>query len=311
MPRSSFSLTAPRRVLCALCSVPLLLLGGFLSGAPAGDAPVGEAPKAGGGPVIRPDARSEKGPAKDGVADLRIPVQEMIARVDQVLRVPNGLLTGRLSAITRAGDSSVWEFSLYKRNLKIRDIAESVLLYQFSSKRRGLEAKVLYREDGEVVWLWDATRRQLFRKRDLEKFQGVLGTSFTFLDLSGSGYQAGYSGRSVRLTEVGGARLARLSMVPINPGRYSKLILLANPAERYRPLRIDYHDRDRILFKTLNFQYGELLDRKSGNTGAAALPTRLEMLDLKNGMISRIEYFTLDVSVAPEDAFFDPEFLNR
>ena len=260
--------------------------------------------------MISPAGKSGAVLPKEG-GELRIPVQEMIARVDQVLRVPSGLLTGRLSAVTRTGDAAVWEFSLYKKNLKVRDIAETVLLYQFSSKRRGLEAKVLYREDGEVVWLWDAVRRQLFRKRDLEKFQGVLGTSFTYLDLSGSGYQAGYSGRSVRLTEAEGTRLARLSMVPINPGRYSRLVLLANPDRSYRPLRLDYHDRDRVLFKTLNFQYGELLDRKSGGAGTATLPTRLEMLDLKNGMISRIEYFTLDVSVTPEDAFFDPEFLNR
>ncbi len=251
------------------------------------------------------------GPGKEEPADLRIPVQEMIARVDQVLRVPAGLLTGRLTAVTRSGDSAVWEFSLHKKGLKHGEIAETVMLYQFSSKRRGLEAKVLYREDGEVVWLWDAPRRQLFRKRDLEKFQGVLGTGFTFLDLSGSGYQAGYSGRSVRLLPEGGKRLARLMMTPINPGLYSSLVLLANPDESYRPLRIDYHDRERILFKTLNFQYGELLDRKTGRTGAGNLPTRLEMLDLKNGMISRIEYFTLDVSVSPEDAFFDPEYLNR
>ena len=307
MERKRKSVSLFTYALAFLPGVALVLLVAGLSGAP----PVSR----GGAPVLGPDVKSGKdAPAPDSSrseAELRIPVQEMIARVDQVLRVPVGLLTGRLSVVTRTGDAAVWEFSLYKKNLRVRDIAETVLLYQFSSKRRGLEAKVLYREDGEVVWLWDAVRRQLFRKRDLEKFQGVLGTSFTFLDLAGSGYQAGYSGRSVRLVQAEGTRLARLSMVPINPGRYSRLVLLANPQERYRPLRIDYHDRDRVLFKTLNFQYGELLDRKSGGTGGATLPTRLEMLDLKNGMISRIEYFTLDVSVAPQDAFFDPEFLNR
>lgn len=241
----------------------------------------------------------------------KIPIQEMIARVDLVLRVPEGLLTGRLSVINKSGESYVWDFSLYKKTMRQKDLTETAMLYQFSSTRRGLEAKVLYREDGETVWLWDAVRARIFRKRDLEKFQGVLGTGFTFLDLANAGFQAGYTGRTARFEKQGEALLAQLTMAPINPGRYSRLVLLARPADGYQPVRMDYHDRDRVLFKTLRFQYGDLLDKSNGRTAKVNLPVRLEMLSLANGTISRLEYFTFDSRVAPTDAFFDPEYINR
>jgi len=103
----------------------------------------------------------------------------------------------------------------------------------------------------------------------------------------------------------------RLTMAPINPGRYTKLVLLADHQARYRPIRIDYHGRNKILFKSLNFHYGDILHKKSGRTKVISLPIRLEMFDLNSGMISRLEYFTLDDTISPEDAFFDPDFLGR
>ena len=236
----------------------------------------------------------------------------MIARVDQVLQIPNGLLTGRLSAITKTGETAVWDFSLYKKVITRDEIKQTAMLYIFSSKRRGLEAKILIRDDGDEIWLRDVVRNQLFRKRDLEKFQGVLNTGFSYQDISGSSFQASYSGRRAVAYRTRDKKIfTRLTMVPINPGRYKKLVLLADQSNKFRPIRIDYHKKYRILYKTLNFYYGDLLVKKTGRTQKVRLPTRLEMMDLSTGMISRLEYFTLDNTVSPNNAFFDPDFLNR
>ena len=241
-----------------------------------------------------------------------IPVQEILARVDFVMEIPRGLLTGRLTAITRAGDTAVWDFSLYKKTILRDGISQTVMLYLMSSKRRGLEAKILIREDGDEIWLWDVRRNQLFRKRDLERFQAVMNTGFSFLDICGSTFQATYTGRRAVVRKISEKRsFTMLTMVPINPGNYRKLEVKADQRASYQPERIDYYDRNRVMFKSLNFNYGELLDKKTGKNFKSKLPVRMEMLNLNSGMISRMEYFTLDKTVSPQAAFFDPDFLNR
>ena len=241
-----------------------------------------------------------------------IPVQEMLLRVDEVLKIPAGLLTGRLSAVTKTGKSAVWDFSLYRKTIVKDGLNQTAMLYVLSSKRRGLEAKILFRENGDEIWLWDAVRGRLFRKRDLEKYQGVLGTGFSYLELSGAEYQATYTGRRAVLLRTPDKKvMTRMTMVPINPGLYSKLRLLADQQKEYRPVRIDFHGRRKVLHKTLNFYYGDILLKDQGRTSKTRLPVRLEMLDLRTGVISRMEYFSVDKRVNPDNAFFDPDYLNR
>lgn len=251
-------------------------------------------------------AQQNPPPGNDNPADMRVtvPVQELIARVDAALRVRDGLYTGKLSAVTKKGDSAVWDFDLYKK--------DGSSLFQFSSQRRGLEAKVLYREEGEEIWLWDALRNQLFRKRDFEKYEGILGTSFSFIDLSGYSFQASYNGRQAVLLRSENSIFTRLTLLPILESGYSRLAVLADQRASYRPIRIDFHNRDGLLLKAMQFGYdGELLLKTSGKAGAVDFPARVECVDLNSGLISRLEYFTYDESVVPGDALFDPDFLNR
>lgn len=250
--------------------------------------------------------------AAEGKRFLRIPVQEMIARVDQVLRIPEGKLSGRLSVITRSGKTAAWDFTLHRKVIETEGFGRAAALYQFSSPRRGLEAKVLFLEDGEIIWLWDARRRLLYRKRDRERYESVLGSGFTYQDLSGVNYQASYTGRgAVLYRQRDGGIYTRLELAPINPGSYTRLLLLADHKNNFQPLRIDFHSRDRILFKTMFFRYGNILDSASGKNEQLELPVRLEVLDLNSGNISRLEYFTLDRKASPDIAFFDPDYLNR
>lgn len=239
-----------------------------------------------------------------GTEEIKIPIQEIIARVDVALRTPSGLLTGRMTAIQKTGETAIWDFNLYRKKNK--------MLFQFSSRRRGLEAKVLFLDEGEEIWLWDALRNQLFRKRDLEKYERILGTGFSYVDLSGYSFQANYNGRRVVLFKSGGKNYTRLTIEPIVEGSYAKLELLADQTQAYRPIRIDFHGRDTVLSKTMNFYYdSDVLMRKTGTTAKLSIPSRLEMVDLNNGAISRYEILSHDETVDPGDPLFDPDFLNR
>ncbi|MBX7056930.1 MAG: hypothetical protein K1X75_02610 [Leptospirales bacterium] len=277
---------------------------------------------------------SEPAPPSGGGA---LPVQEMVARADSSLSAAPGLYSGALSLVLKDGRSAQWDFVLYRR---LQDgIAE--MSYHFSSRRRGLEAKILYLENGEEVWLWDARRRLLARKRDFEKYESVLGSGFAYVDLSGYPLQDNYSGRDAvafrpanpselrqqieaadRARQQAGLNepprapgelsLSRLTITPIFESRYRRLVLIVDPARNFRPLRTDYFNLDNILFKTIQYYYdSSILNRATARAELTEMPCMLESLDLDQGAISRLEFYTFDSRVSPADALFDPEFLNR
>ncbi|HMU85636.1 MAG TPA: outer membrane lipoprotein-sorting protein [Leptospiraceae bacterium] len=226
------------------------------------------------------------------------PAQEWMGFLDKSLAVPEGLMTGRLTVSGKTGRSQVWDFNLYKKHTD--------LLYLFSTKRRGLELKLLYKSGGEVCWMWDLLRASLFRKRDLEKFEPVLGSGFSFMDLSGALYESQYE--PVDLRE---ASTMVLKIKPVLPSGYTE-ILAQMDREKKRPLRIDFHGKDKILIKTMRFTYDlPLLDPRARKRISMAAPAVQDVIDLETGRISRIEFFSLDRAVSPDDSLFIPEFLNR
>lgn len=307
--------TRKRRLLIALCpgllgllTLPILIQPGrWRTSIPCASCLLAQPAPAAPGEPAKPAAPAGPG-APDGVPvegkRVTVPIQEIIARVDQSFRFGDGILTGRLTAVTKSGSTAQWDFTMYNK--------EGKRLFQFSSSKRGLEAKILFREDGEEIWLWDASRAQLFRKRDYERFQSVMGTGFSYIDLSGYSLQANYNGSEAILYKTRDDNIfTRLSMRPIISSNYGKLVLLADQQKSYRPIRIDFHDRQGIMFKTMRQAYGQVLLKSSGKSGTLSSPNRLEVLHLKTGMITRFEVFTYDDSRLPKDTFFDPDYLNR
>ncbi len=279
------------------------------------------------GSAQSPDAAADQPPASAGLSAM--PVQEMVSRADSVLRLPAGLLTGSLSFVLKDGRSAQWDFTLHRRERE----GEAEMVYQFSSRRRGLEAKLLFRGDGEEIWFWDARRNSLSRRRDFEKYERLFGTGFSYIDLSGYPLQDNYSGREARtfrpaadselnaLREAGRppasaasrpTELLRIVVSPIFESRYRRMIVICDPAVEFRPLRADYFDLDDVLFKTMHYHYdAQVLNKATERSEAPIMPGMTEALDLDNGSISRLEFYTIDSRVSPADALFDPDFLNR
>ncbi len=226
------------------------------------------------------------------------PAQEWMGLLDRSLAVPEGLLTGRLTVSSRSGRSQVWDFNLYKKRTD--------LLYLFSTKRRGLELKLLYKSGGEICWMWDRLRASLFKKRDLEKFEPVLDSGFSYVDLSGALYESQYD--PVDLRE--GASMV-LKIKPLLASGYTE-IQAQMDKEKKRPVRMDFHGKDRVLIKTMRFTYDlPIYDPRARKRISMAAPAVMDVIDLETGRISRIEFFSLDTAVSPDDSLFIPEFLNR
>ncbi|MCE9499928.1 MAG: outer membrane lipoprotein-sorting protein [Leptospira sp.] len=227
--------------------------------------------------------------------------QEMLARLDQAVNPGTGLLKGTLTVIKRTGDSSVWNTSVF------RSKDDSLFLFE---KGRGLEAKILFKDEGDKTYLYNAQTAKLFQKNEEEKFQPHFNSGFTFLDLSGYSYQVNYNPLIQATQEISGKQYIRVSMKPIISMNYKKLVLLLETGT-FRPFRIDFHDKDGVLFKTLNFKYTKVKVKEKKQAGEMEFPGRLEMLDLNSGTISVFEYHEFDRDVAPDKALFEISNLNR
>ncbi|TGK17575.1 outer membrane lipoprotein-sorting protein [Leptospira fluminis] len=228
--------------------------------------------------------------------------QELVARLDQALLKTEGLVKANLILIKRSGDSWTWDMSVFRKG------EDSLSL--FESKGRGLEYKILFKEDGELIYAFNALSRKIFRKTDEEKYESHLSTGFSFVDLSGNSYQANYNPVVQSDLEVGGKKMKRVAMRPIVPYFYSKLVLLLEP-ESLKPIRLDFHDKDGVLYKTLNIKYGPIKVKAKQKVTKEDLASRLEMLDLNTGSISVLEYTEVDRDVKPDPSLFELENLNR
>lgn len=260
-----------------------------------------------------------------------VPVQVQIERADRALRRPDGLWLGRLSVAAgrrawNAGQRRAYDLRLFQKGDRRR--------LEFSSNRRGLEARILYRDNGATVWFWDQPRRRLASKRDGERFRPVLQSGFFFEDLASQPLEIMYQGerrvepyrpaqpnpQALPGTAPDNNRaFLRFTLRParasgaLDPQSYGRLVLIVDPNAGYRPLRRDLFNADRVLTRSLQYHYdSQVLVRSTGIAASpAGVPTRLEMLDLVGGGFSVIEFHEFDDVGELPDSLFEPENLNR
>ncbi|EQA70072.1 outer membrane lipoprotein-sorting protein [Leptospira noguchii] len=229
--------------------------------------------------------------------------QELVARLDQVLVKSNqGLIKGNLILIRRNGETWNWDVSIFRK--------ENDTLYLFESSGKGLEYKILIKDEGEQIYIFNALSKKIFRKVDEEKYESHLATGFSFMDLSGASYQANYNPIVQSDLKTADQSFKRVSLKPIIPYFYSKLILLLS-SDSLKPTRLDFHDRDGVLFKTMNIKYGPVKVKQNQKTTKEEHANRLEMLDLNTGSVSVLEYTEIDKEVKPDSSLFDLSNLNR
>jgi len=227
------------------------------------------------------------------------PAQDWMAYLDRALSPPPGLMTGRMTVVSRSGRSLIWDFDSYKKN--------SDILFLFSSQRRSLELKLLFKRGGEVCWIWDRLRASLYKKRDLEKYESILGSGFAYVDLSGVSYEGNYDPKMLKP----GQGTMILKIAPVAESGYTEIQIQMDAAKR-RPIRMDFHGKDKVLIKTLKLSYDiPLYNPRDRKRQYVASPVVLDMLDLETGRVSRIEFFSFDPNVFPDDSLFNPDFLNR
>ncbi len=221
--------------------------------------------------------------------EIELTAQEIVARVDRILTYPRGQIKGRLMHILPDGASTVINLTGL--------IDENDFLFTFGTRGRGDELKVLYNQGGEDIWVYSIHAQKLFRKMDVDKYDPLLGTNFSFIDLSNADYQANYNAVLTGDAVIKGLPAYRLRLEPIfKGGSYGRLTLYAAKAD-YVPLRIDFHDNDKVVFKSIAVA-------KTMERGGRIVPVRYDMLDLRRGTVTIMEFFGFDESMRFEKTIF-------
>lgn len=222
--------------------------------------------------------------------EIELTAQTIVARVDRVLQYPEGLIKGSIKHIYPDGKA-------FTSDIKA-SITKEDFLFVFSSRERGDQLKVLYNLNGEDIWVYNVHSLKLYHKMGIDKFDSVLSTNFTFTDISNADLQSNYTASIDGEASVKGIDAYKLTLKPIfRGGEYGMLTLYASK-DKYIPLRLDYHDRDMAIFKFMTV----VKTREKGNR---VIPIRYDMLDIRKGTISIINFTSFD-----EEAKFDKEIFR-
>lgn len=232
----------------------------------------------------------------------RVNAQDILARLDETLNFGNGLTKGNLTLIQRSGQATSWRVNLFRDR--------SSLLFLFEKKGRGLEYKLLSLDEGDKIYLYNVVSSKLFRKTEEEKYENFLNSGFGYVDLSGYLYQANYDPLMSGEVKIGDESLLRVSLKPIITYSYNKLVLLVQKDTK-KPVRIDFHDKDGVLWKTMNIKYGPVKLKTSSGVRREERVSRLEMLTLTTGNIGIWEIEEQDTTVVVDRVLFDVDNLGR
>ncbi len=228
--------------------------------------------------------------------EVELTAQEMLARVDAMLKYPAGILKGTLLHIQPDGSTRRVQLKAF--------IQDSNYLFRLESSSRGEEQKVLYTLNGEDIWVYNVLSRQLFHKMSIDKFDPLLNTNFSYMDLSNADLQSNYTASIDGEVFVKGRDALRLTCQPLlKSGKYGLLTVYVSKDD-FIPLRIDYHDSDRVIFKTMSVAKVAVRDNRN-------FPVRYDMLNIKTGTVTIFEIFDIDEKARFDEAIFRPEKLGE
>lgn len=227
---------------------------------------------------------------------IELTAQEILSRVDAVMRYPVGLLTGSLTHIMPDGRSSNF---LLKGSISTDDY-----LFVVGSSERGDLYKILYNLGGEDIWVYRINSLELFHKMDVDRFESVVGTNFTYLDLSNADFQSNYNAILDGIVPVKGRECYRLQCEPIfKKGEYGRIVVFASKGD-FIPLKIDYYDQDKVIIKSMAVS-------QTVDDNGRIFPVRYDMLHIRSGTLTILKFFKVDSKITFKSEMFMHQTLGQ
>jgi hypothetical protein len=229
-------------------------------------------------------------------SEVEITAQTILANVDRVMQYPAGEIQGKMKHIFPDGKSFEIDFKGF--------ITMSDFLFSFKSGSRGESLKVLYNMAGEDIWVYNIHAVQLFHKMGIDKYDSLIFTNFSFIDMSNSSFQTNYNARITGRSLIKGIECYKLNLDPIFPKSEYGLITLYATVDQNLPLRIDYHDKDKVVFKFLSLA-------KTIEKNGRIMPLRYDMLNIKNGTVTILNFMKYEENKKFTGEIFRPEKLGE
>jgi hypothetical protein len=227
---------------------------------------------------------------------IELNAQAILARVDRVLAYPSGQIRGRVKHVKPNGSTYSLDVTAY--------VAKNDYLFIFSSRERGDQLKVLYNLGGEDIWVYNTHAVKLYHKMGIDKYDSVMFSNFSFNDLSNADLQSNYTASIQGTAIIKGYDAYKLKLKPIfRSGGYGMLTLYVTRDELI-PIRIDFHDRDNVIFKFLTISKIMRKEKK-------VIPVRYDMMNIRNGSISILSFYSFDNNVRFDSSIFRSEKLGE
>jgi hypothetical protein len=227
---------------------------------------------------------------------IELNAQAILARVDRILAYPQGQIRGRIKHVKPNGSTYSLDVTAY--------VAKSDFLFIYSSRERGDQLKVLYNLGGEDIWVYNTHAVKLYHKMGIDKYDPVMFSNFSFNDLSNADLQSNYTAIIQGTAIIKGYDAYKLRLKPIfRSGGYGMLTLYVTRNELI-PLRIDFHDRDNVIFKFLTISKIMRKEKK-------VIPVRYDMMNIRNGSISILSFYSFDDNVRFDRSIFRSEKLGE
>ena len=229
-------------------------------------------------------------------SEVEITAQTILANVDRIMQYPAGEVQGKMKHIFPDGKSFEIDFK--------GAITRNDFLFSFKSSTRGESLKVLYNMGGEDIWVYNIHAVQLFHKMGIDKYDSLIFTNFSFIDMSNSSFQTNYNARITGRSLIKGIECYKLNLDPIFAQSEYGLITLYATVDQNLPLRIDFHDKDKVVFKFLSLA-------KTIEKNGRIMPLRYDMLNIKNGTVTILNFMKYEENKKFTGEIFRPEKLGE
>jgi len=229
---------------------------------------------------------------------------EIMDKVDARLKYPDGLSKFQITITARNGSISVTKGSLYQK--------EDSSLFLFDSISRGRELKLLYTDRGFNTYAYFFHDKKLYHKRDNDRFESVLYSSFNYQDLGNLSLLDNFTPRINGYEEAEGKQFLRIENIPLDKGLYSKLNILVDPSTDYSIYRMDYYDRAGIIIKSMEVEQRLYPVKTSqGSESVSKFISVRSMVDMNTGRISTFELLITDKTARLDESLFKPENIEK
>jgi hypothetical protein len=252
--------------------------------------------------LLGPDALSQKSgeiaPKESPKDKISITAREILQRVDLAMDFKIPFIKSKMTYVMPNADIRVYQVEIYHK--------ENDYLYILKSLADGELERILYKFSGEKTWSYNVLARILYHKQGIDRFRSILQTDFFYFDLSGALFQANYSAKIIGREKYKKYDCFKLELYPLYRSAIYGMLTIWVDDKDFIPLRIDFHDIDKVVFKTQKIAR-VIKEEKSGRV----IPARIDMLHIAKGTFTSLENVFYDDQKKPADSLFQHDALGR